>query len=99
MRTAARERLRVTLAFEEPVLPPVARGRQLGVATITAPGVPTLKVAVYAGSPVRKGSLFTQIKAGLKLLMQRAEEGPSVTLPVRPRVETSGDTAPPPDAR
>jgi len=91
MRRAARNRLRVTVTFEEPVLPPVARGQRLGVATVTAPGIETLTVPVYASARVREGGLFAQVKARFKLLMQSMEEGSAEAPSVRSPVETSGN--------
>ncbi len=98
MRTAARDRLRVTLKFETPAVPPIARGQELGLLTVTAPGMMALTVPVYAKSRVRKGSLLAQIKAGLKLLMPGEDEAQTLTLPVRPRVDTSSSGGTPSNA-
>ncbi len=91
LRRASRDGLRVTLKFEEPVMPPIARGQQLGSLTITAPGAPALSVPVYAGSAVESGGVFTQMKVGLKSLMSGKDEPQARTVPVEPH-ETSGAT-------
>lgn len=69
MRRASRDGLKVTLHYEEPVVPPIARGQQLGHLTVTAPGVPDMTVPVFAGDAIEEGGLFTQMKVGLKALM------------------------------
>jgi len=84
MRTAARDRLRVTLAFNEPVLPPISRGDEMGQLTVTAPGVAPVRIPVYAGANVREGSLLTRLKAGVKLLLAETDE-PALTLRLRPQ--------------
>lgn len=85
MRRASRDGLKVKLDYLEPVIPPVARGQELGKLTITAPGVPETVVPVYAGADVESGGLFTQIKVGLKeILSSKPEPAPAtgdVTLP------------------
>jgi serine-type D-Ala-D-Ala carboxypeptidase (penicillin-binding protein 5/6) len=85
MRRASRDGLKVKLNYSEPVMPPVARGQELGKLTITAPGVPDMVVPVYAGADVESGGLFTQIKVGVKeLLSSKPEPKPAtedVTLP------------------
>jgi hypothetical protein len=77
--------LKVKLDYLEPVIPPVARGQELGKLTITAPGVPDMVVPVYAGADVEAGRLMTQIKVGLKeILSSKPEPVPAtedVTLP------------------
>jgi serine-type D-Ala-D-Ala carboxypeptidase (penicillin-binding protein 5/6) len=84
MRTAARDRLRVTLAFNEPVLPPISRGDEMGQLTVTAPGVAPVRIPVYAGAQVREGTLLTRLKAGIKLLLAETDE-PALTLRLRPQ--------------
>jgi D-alanyl-D-alanine carboxypeptidase (penicillin-binding protein 5/6) len=69
MRRASRDALKVVLSYNEPVAAPVARGKELGKLTISAPGVPDTVVPVYAGAEVDSGGLFTQIKIGLKDLI------------------------------
>lgn len=85
MRRASRDGLKVKLDYLEPVIPPVARGQELGKLTITAPGVPDMVVPVYAGADVEAGGLITQIKVGLKeILSSKPEPAPAtddVTLP------------------
>lgn len=85
MRRASRDGLKVKLDYLEPVMPPVARGQELGKLTITAPGVPEMVVPVYAGAEVEAGGLMTQIKVGLKdILSSKPEPAPAtedVTLP------------------
>ena len=96
LRRAARDRLRVTLEFETPAIPPIARGQELGRLIVTAPGAPALRVPVCAKSPVRRASLLVQLKAGLKLLMAGGDDAQTLTLPVQPRLQTSdgGPTQP-----
>jgi D-alanyl-D-alanine carboxypeptidase (penicillin-binding protein 5/6) len=85
MRRASRDGLKVKLDYLEPVIPPVARGQELGKLTITAPGVPDMVVPVYAGADVEAGGLITQIKVGLKeILSSKPEPAPAtddITLP------------------
>jgi D-alanyl-D-alanine carboxypeptidase (penicillin-binding protein 5/6) len=85
MRTAARDRLRVTLSFTDPVVPPIARGEEMGTLKIEAPGVEPVSVPVYAGAAVREGSFLTRLKAGWKLLMADAEDEPALTLRLHPQ--------------
>ena len=88
MRRASREGLKVQLSYLEPVVPPVARGQELGKLTITAPGVPETVVPVYAGADIEAGGWFTQIKVGIKELLSSAPEP----------APTSQDVTPPADA-
>lgn len=74
MRRASRDGLKVVLNYNEPVLSPVERGRELGKLTITAPGVPAMTVPVYAGASVDSGGIFTQIKIGVKELISGGGE-------------------------
>lgn len=85
MRTAARDHLRVTLSFADPVVPPISRGDELGTLSVEAPGVETIHLPVYAGAPVRQGSLYARLKAGLKLLMAETDDQPALTLRLRPQ--------------
>ena len=82
MRRASRQGLKVTLSYEEPVVPPVKRGQQLGKLTITAPGVPTTTVPVYAGDEVEEGGIITQIKVGLKELLSSDRKSEPAEKPV-----------------
>jgi D-alanyl-D-alanine carboxypeptidase (penicillin-binding protein 5/6) len=82
MRRAARERMRVTLSYHEPLLPPVARGQELGKLTFHAPEVPALTIPVFAGAPVGKGTLWTELKARWALLLQSFESEPEPSLRV-----------------
>ena len=85
MRRASREGLKVTLSYLGPVVPPVARGKELGKLTISAPGVPEMIVPVFAGADVDSGGLMTQIKVGLKGLLSKDPEpeakSEDITLP------------------
>ena len=85
LRTASRSGLHVTLKYEEPVMPPIARGQQLGSLLITAPGAPDMTVPVYAGAAIDSGGVFAHMKLGLKALMTGKEQ-------------PHGDPAAPPDA-
>lgn len=69
MRRASREGLKVKLEYLEPIMPPIARGQEVGRLTISAPGVPPTVVPVHAGADVEAGGLITQIKVGLKELL------------------------------
>lgn len=86
MRRASREGLKVVLDYSEPVMPPIARGQELGKLTITAPGVPDMVVPVHAGADVESGGIVTQVKVGLKeLLSSKPEPKPAaeeVSLPL-----------------
>jgi D-alanyl-D-alanine carboxypeptidase (penicillin-binding protein 5/6) len=93
MRRASRDGLKVVLNYNEPVLSPVERGRELGKLTITAPGVPTMTVPVYAGAAVDSGGLFTQIKVGVKELISGADE-PQATSEVLKLPEEAGADTP-----
>jgi len=95
LRRASRDGLRVTLKFEEPVTPPIARGRELGSLIITAPGAPSLTVPVFAGSAVESGGVFTQMKVGLKALISGRDEPQTRAVPVKRRTDApaeSGET-------
>lgn len=83
MRRASREGLKVQLSYIEPVIPPVARGKELGKLTISAPGVPEMIVPVYAGADVEAGGMFTQIKVGIKELLSSQPEQKAATEDVK----------------
>jgi serine-type D-Ala-D-Ala carboxypeptidase (penicillin-binding protein 5/6) len=74
MRRASREGLKVTLSYNEPVMSPVERGKELGKLTISAPGLPDTVVPVFAGAAVDSGGLFTQIRVGVKELLSSGPE-------------------------
>ena len=105
LRRASRDGLRVTLKFEEPIMPPIARGQQLGSLTITAPGAPAMTVPVFAGGAVDSGGVFTQMKVGLRALMAGKDEPQTRTIPVAPQAKAHAtpaaarhaDTPAPPD--
>ncbi len=82
MRRASRDGLKVKLDYVEPVMPPIARGQELGKLTITAPGVPDVVVPVYAGADVEAGGLMTQIKVGLKEMLSSKPEAAPATADV-----------------
>ena len=87
MRRASREGLKVQLSYLEPVIPPVARGQELGKLTITAPGVPETVVPVFAGADVEAGGWFTQIKVGIKELLSSAPEPAPISQDVTPTAD------------
>jgi len=89
MRRAARERLRVTLSYEEPLLPPIARGDELGTLTFAAPAMPLLTIPVYAAAAERSGGIVTQIKARWRLLMQSFDSDPALGLHVEPPAQSA----------
>ena len=100
LRRSSRNGLRVTLKYQEPVMPPIARGQELGSLVITAPGAPETTVPVYAGSAVDEGGVFTQMKVALKSLMSGKEEPQGRAVPVEPKDDApavSGDSAHPAD--
>jgi len=74
MRRASREGLQVKLSYAEPVVPPIARGQELGKLTISAPGIPNKIVPVFAGADIEAGGIITQIKMGLKELLSSKPE-------------------------
>lgn len=74
MRRASREGLKVVLNYNEPVMAPVERGRELGRLTISAPGMPDMTVPVFAGAAVESGGFFSQIKMGIKELLSSKPE-------------------------
>jgi D-alanyl-D-alanine carboxypeptidase (penicillin-binding protein 5/6) len=74
MRRASRDGLKVRLNYVEPVIPPIARGQELGKLTISAPGIPDQVVPVHAGADVEAGGVITQIKLGLKELLSSTPE-------------------------
>jgi D-alanyl-D-alanine carboxypeptidase (penicillin-binding protein 5/6) len=84
MRRASREGLKVTLSYVEPVIPPIARGQELGKLTISAPGIPDKVVPVHAGDDVEAGGVITQIKMGLKELLSSKPEPAPTTEEVTP---------------
>jgi D-alanyl-D-alanine carboxypeptidase (penicillin-binding protein 5/6) len=92
MRRASREGLKVVLSYNEPVMSPVERGKELGKLTISAPGIPTVSVPVHAGASVDSGGLFTQIKVGVKELVSGSDE-PRPTSQVIKLPEESGAAA------
>jgi serine-type D-Ala-D-Ala carboxypeptidase (penicillin-binding protein 5/6) len=93
MRRASREGLKVVLSYNEPVMSPVERGKELGQLTITAPGVPTVTIPVHAGASVDSGGLFTQIKVGVKDLVSGSDE-PRATSEAIKLPDESGAAAP-----
>ncbi len=94
MRRASREGLKVVLNYNEPVMAPVERGKELGRLKISAPGIPDMTVPVFAGAAVESGGIFTQIKMGIKELLSSAPEPE----PASDTVSLSGDTVAGPPA-
>lgn len=94
MRRASREGLKVQLSYVEPVMPPIARGQELGKLTITAPGMPETVVPVYAGAAVEAGGIFTQIKVGLKELLSSKPEPAAATKDVALPAESAPSERP-----
>lgn len=74
MRRASREGLKVVLNYNEPVMAPVERGKELGRLTISAPGIPDMTVPVFAGAAVDSGGIFSQIKMGIRELLSSEPE-------------------------
>lgn len=94
MRRASREGLKVFLNYNEPVMAPVERGKELGRLKISAPGIPDMTVPVFAGATVESGGIFTQIKMGIKELLSSAPE----PQPASETVSLSEDTGAEPPA-
>jgi len=69
LRRASRSGLKVTLKYQEPIVPPITRGKQLGSLLITAPGAPDMTVPVYAGAEVEGGGILTYMKVGAQALV------------------------------
>jgi D-alanyl-D-alanine carboxypeptidase (penicillin-binding protein 5/6) len=85
LRRASRSGLKVTLKYDEPLVPPIDSGKPLGSLLITAPGAPDMTVPVYAAAPVESGGVMTYMRVGAQALvmgkaeMQTAEDTESAT--------------------
>jgi D-alanyl-D-alanine carboxypeptidase (penicillin-binding protein 5/6) len=69
---SARNDLKATIAFEEPVAAPIAKGQQLGTLTITAPGMDTKVVPLIAAENVSKLGFVARFKAKLHYMMAKS---------------------------
>jgi D-alanyl-D-alanine carboxypeptidase (penicillin-binding protein 5/6) len=85
LRRASRSGLKVTLKYDEPLVPPIDNSKQLGTLLITAPGAPDMTVPVYAAAPVESGGVLTYVRVGAQALvmgkadMQAAEDASEQT--------------------
>lgn len=65
----ARRDMKVTVTYDAPVKAPVARGQQIGLATITAPGIQPIEVPVVATTDVAALGTWGRMKAALGYLL------------------------------
>ena len=65
----ARRDMKVTISFDSPVKAPIAQGQQIGLATITAPGMQNIDVPVVATSSVAALGTWGRMKAALGYLL------------------------------
>lgn len=65
----ARRDMKVTVTYDAPVKAPIVRGQQIGLATVTAPGMQPLAIPVVATSDVAALGTFGRMKAALAYLL------------------------------
>ncbi|MDR3435459.1 D-alanyl-D-alanine carboxypeptidase family protein [Telmatospirillum sp.] len=65
----ARHDMKVTTSFNGPVPAPVTKGAEIGVVTVTAPGMAPLQMPLLAGEDVERLGFFGRITASLKRIV------------------------------
>ena len=65
----ARRDMKVTVTYDAPVKAPVVRGQQIGLATITAPGIQPVEVPVVATADVAALGTWGRMKAALGYML------------------------------
>lgn len=69
----ARRDMKVTVTYDAPVKAPVVRGQQVGLATITAPGMQPLAIPVVATADVAALGTWGRMKAALGYLLSHGK--------------------------
>ena len=64
----ARSGLKAVVSFDQPISAPVKKGQQVGVLTITAPGMDTKTVALLASADVEQVGFFSRLFSKLGLI-------------------------------
>jgi D-alanyl-D-alanine carboxypeptidase (penicillin-binding protein 5/6) len=72
MRRAARDQLRVTVAYDGPLNAPVARGQKIGTVTVTAPGAKTVTAPVFAGAGVPRVGVMGSMGLAIRSLIDQS---------------------------
>jgi len=65
----ARQEMKVSVRFEEPIPAPIARGAKVGTLVVTAPGAEPVEVPVQAGADVAVLSPLGRVAAALEYLV------------------------------
>jgi D-alanyl-D-alanine carboxypeptidase (penicillin-binding protein 5/6) len=65
----ARRDMKVTASFNGPVAAPIAKGAEVGVVTVTAPGIQPVQIPLLAGESVDRLGFFGRISAALKRIL------------------------------
>ena len=71
----ARANMKVAVTYDGPVKAPIARGQQVGVLEITAPGYPDLKVPLVAAESAGSAGWFGRIFLGVRAIFSRHSGG------------------------
>lgn len=61
-----RKDMKVTVAYDTPIIAPVAAGQEVGVLKIEAPDMPVQEHKLYAGGAVERQGIFARAMGGLK---------------------------------
>lgn len=69
MPRASRHDMKVVASYNGPIAAPIKKGTQLGIVTITAPGVPDQHLPLLAGTDVAKLGFFGRIGAAIHALL------------------------------
>lgn len=93
MRRAQRDSLKVSLAYDSPIMSPVKKGQVVGKLSISGDGLSDLVVPVAAGADVEEGGFMTQMKLGVRGLVSGTPDPAEVSKPVQPQ-DGQGPTTP-----
>ncbi|HEU0117986.1 MAG TPA: D-alanyl-D-alanine carboxypeptidase family protein, partial [Alphaproteobacteria bacterium] len=69
---SARSGLKTDVTYNQPVQAPITKGQQLGVLTISAPGMDNKEIPLVAGADVAKLGFFARIRVKLHQLIHSA---------------------------
>lgn len=68
----ARNEMKVTINYDQPIQAPIAKGQPIGKAIVTAPGIQPVEVPLVAGADVQPIGFFARMVAKLNLFFGKA---------------------------
>jgi D-alanyl-D-alanine carboxypeptidase (penicillin-binding protein 5/6) len=71
MQVDARNSMKVSVKYKGPVQAPIVKGQQIGTLQVTAQGLPTMNVPLYAAADVPPAGIFSRIGAAIGHLFGR----------------------------